>query len=91
MAGVMEGALEAQNQAVRNGAKPSIRLHGCRLEPHMARTLFETELQRNAGIDEADMSAQLVLTNALSPVYAGLDSSSIQSVTTRLAKVFQAV
>ena len=43
----------------------------------MARTLFETELQRNAGIYEADMSVQLVLTNSLSTAYACLNSSSI--------------
>ena len=66
----MEGALEAHNQAVRNGAKPSICLNGRRLEPHMARSLFDTELSRNAGIYEADMSVQLVMTNALATVYA---------------------
>ena len=77
LAGVMEGALAAHNQAVRRGVKPSICLNGRRLEPHMARTLFETELQRNAGVYEADMSVQLVLTNALSTAYACLNSSSI--------------
>ena len=70
LVGVMEGALEAHNQAVRNGAKPSICLNGRRLEPHMARSLFDTELKRNVGVYEADMSVQLVLTNALSTVYA---------------------
>ena len=40
LVGVMEGALEAHNQAVRNGAKPSICLNGRRLEPHMARSLL---------------------------------------------------
>ena len=70
LVGAMEGALEAHNQAVRNGAKPSICLNGRRLEPHMARSLFDTELQRNAGVYEADMSVQLVLTNALTTVYA---------------------
>ncbi len=70
LVGVMEGALEAHNQAVRNGAKPSICLNGRRLEPHMARSLFDTELSRNAGIYEADMSVQLVMTNALATVYA---------------------
>ena len=70
LVGVMEGALEAYNQAVRNGAKPSICLNGRRLEPHMARSLFDTELKRNVGVYEADMSVQLVLTNALTTVYA---------------------
>ncbi len=70
LVGVMEGALEAHNQAVRNGAKPSICLNGRRLEPHMARSLFDTELSRNAGIYEADMPVQLVMTNALVTVYA---------------------
>ena len=70
LVGVMEGAMEAHNQGVRNGAKPSICLNGRRLEPRMARSLFDTELQRNAGVYEADMSAQLVLTNALSTAYS---------------------
>jgi hypothetical protein len=70
LVGAMEGALEAHNQAVRNGAKPSICLNGRRLEPHMARSLFDAELRRNVGVYEADMSVQLVMTNALSSVYA---------------------
>jgi hypothetical protein len=70
LVGAMEGALEAHNQAVRAGAKPGICLNGRRLEPHMARSLFDTELQRNAGLYEADMSVQLVMTNALTTVYA---------------------
>ena len=70
LVGAMEGALEAHNQAVRNGAKPSICLNGRRLEPHMARTLFDSELKRNAGVYEADMTVQLVMTNALVTVYA---------------------
>ena len=70
LVGAMEGALEAHNQAVRNGAKPSICLNGRRLEPHMARGLFDTELKRNVGVYEADMSVQLVVTNALMTVYA---------------------
>lgn len=70
LVGVMEGALEAHNQAVRAGAKPRICLNGRRLEPHMARSLFDTELQRNAGVYEVDMPAQLVMANALAAVYA---------------------
>ena len=70
LVGAMEGALEAHNQAVLTGAKPSICLNGRRLEPHMARSLFDSELQHNAGVYEADMSVQLVMTNALRTVYA---------------------
>jgi hypothetical protein len=69
LVGVMEGALEAQAQDVRNGAKPVICLNGRRLQPSMARSLFDTELQRNQDVYEADMAVQLVLTNALTTVY----------------------
>jgi len=69
LVGVMEGALEGHSQDVRNGAKPVICLNGRRLQPSMARSLFDTELQRNAGVYEADMAVQLVLTNALATVY----------------------
>ena len=62
LVGVMEGALEVQAQDVRNGAKPVICLNGRRLQPSMARSLFDTELQRNEGVYEADMAVQLVLT-----------------------------
>ena len=70
LVGAMEGAIEAHNQAVRAGAKPSICLNGRRLEPHMARSLLDTELKRNVGVYEADMPVQLVITNALTTVYA---------------------
>ena len=69
LVGVMEGALEAHAHAVRNGATPTICLDGRRLEPFMAKSLFDTELKRNADVYEADMSAQLVMVNALSTVY----------------------
>ena len=69
LVGVMEGAMEAQAQDVRNGAKPVICLNGRRLQPSMARSLFDTELQRNQDVYEADMAVQLVLTNALTTVY----------------------
>ena len=69
LVGVMEGAIEAHNHAVRTGAKPTICLNGRRLEPHRARALFDVELQRNAGVYEADMSVQMVLTNALKAEY----------------------
>ncbi len=69
LVGVMEGALEAHNHAVRNGAKPTICANGRRLEPNMAKGLFTTELQRNVGLYEADMPVELVLFNALASVY----------------------
>jgi len=65
LVGVMEGAFELHSQAVRKGAKPEICLTGRRLEPGVARGLFDAELQRNAGLYEADMPVQFVLTNAL--------------------------
>ena len=67
--GLMEGALEAQSQAVRAGAQPLICLGGRRLEPSMAEGLYDTELKRNAEVYEADMPAQLVMANALTNVY----------------------
>ncbi len=69
LVGVMEGSLEAHAQDVRNGAKPVICLNGRRLEPRMAKGLYDTELQRNAGVYEADMPVSLVLSNALATVY----------------------
>jgi hypothetical protein len=69
LVGVMEGAIEAHSQAVRNGCKPTICLNGRRLEPSMAKGLYTTELKRNADVYEADMPVQLVLTNALATVY----------------------
>ncbi|PQA76250.1 hypothetical protein C5F53_17680 [Rhodoferax sp. TS-BS-61-7] len=69
LVGVMEGAVEAHNQAVRDGGKPSICLNGRRLEPSMAKSLYTAELKRNADVYEADFPVQLVLTNALATVY----------------------
>jgi hypothetical protein len=69
LVGAMEGALDAHAHDVRNGAKPTICLNGRRLEPRMAKDLFDTELKRNEGVYEGDMSAQLVMTNALAAVY----------------------
>jgi hypothetical protein len=69
LVGVMEGALEAHAQAVRNGAAATICLNGRRLEPHLAKTLYDSELKRNADVYEADMPVQLVMVNALSAVY----------------------
>jgi hypothetical protein len=69
LVGVMEGTLEAQAKAIRLGAKPSICLLGRRLEPRMARELFDSELRRQADLYEADMPAPLVMLNALATVY----------------------
>jgi hypothetical protein len=69
LVGVMEGAVEAQTQAARAGAQPTICLNGRRLEPSMAKNLYTTELKRNADLYEADMPVQMVLLNALSTVY----------------------
>jgi hypothetical protein len=67
--GLMEGALDAHAQAVRAGANSFICAGDRRLEPHMAESLFDAELKRNADVYEADMPAQLVMTNALTNVY----------------------
>lgn len=69
LVGVMEGALEAHAQDVRAGAVPTICLNGRRLDPSMAKGLYDTELKRNEGLYEADMPAQWVMTQALATVY----------------------
>jgi hypothetical protein len=68
--GVLEGAREANEQAVRAGARPLFCIHGRRLEPVMARPLFDAELQRNKNLYEADMPVQLVMANALASAYS---------------------
>ena len=73
LVGVMEGVLEAHAHGVRNGATPTICLNGRRLEPHMAKSLFDTERKRSQELYEADMPAQLVMANALATVYACAD------------------
>lgn len=70
LVGAMEGALEAHASMVRAGAKPVVCLNARRLEPRMAKSLFDGELRRNAGFYEADMPVQLVLMNALVAAYA---------------------
>ena len=67
--GAMEGAVEASTQTVRAGGKALICLSGRRLEPRMARSLFDAEIKRNAGLYEADMPVELVLVNALTTAY----------------------
>lgn len=69
LVGVMEGLLEAHHQAVRNGAAPTICLNDRRLEPRMARGLFEGELRRNKDLYEADMPVELVMRGALESAY----------------------
>jgi hypothetical protein len=70
LVGVMEGVLESHQRSIRNGVAPRICLNGRRLEPRMAKSLFDTELKRNEGLYEADMPAQMVMSNALANVYA---------------------
>ena len=70
LVGVLEGTLEAHARAERAGVKPQICINGRRLEPHMAKPLFDAELQRNKDLYEADMPVQLVLFNALSTAYS---------------------
>ncbi len=69
LVGLMEGALESNNAAVRQGAKPLFCVNGRRLEPSMAQSLFRAELRRHSDIYEADMPAQLVMVNALASAY----------------------
>jgi hypothetical protein len=69
LVGVMEGAVEANAFVERSGRKPLFCLSGRRIEPRMAKTLFDGELRRNQGLYEADMPVQLVLVNALIAAY----------------------
>jgi hypothetical protein len=69
LVGVMEGAMEANAFQVRAGAKPLFCLNGRRLEPRMARSLYDTELKRNSDLYEADMGVPLVMANALATAY----------------------
>ncbi|MEO8542458.1 MAG: hypothetical protein ABI434_02690 [Burkholderiaceae bacterium] len=70
LVGAMEGILEANAQVARSGGKPGICLNGRKLEPRMAKPLYDGELRRNAGLYEADMPVQLVLLNAMIAAYA---------------------
>ena len=65
LVGVMEGLREAADAAQRAGGKPAFCVQGRRLEPAMARSLYEAELKRNAHLYEADMPVPLVLAAAL--------------------------
>lgn len=70
LVGVMEGVVDAHAQAQQSGATPRLCLQGRRLEPGMARSLFDGELRRNKDLYEADMPVQLVMTQALLAAYA---------------------
>ena len=69
LVGVMEGLREASDTAVRDGRKPIFCVDGRRLEPSMARSLYQAELSRNADQYEADMPVQLVVKAALQNSY----------------------
>ncbi len=69
LVGAMEGVLEANAHAGRSGGKPTVCLNGRRVEPRMAKPLYDGELRRNAGLYEADMPAELVIRNALTSAY----------------------
>lgn len=70
LVGVMEGTLEAHARAERAGARPQVCIQGRRLEPFMAKPLFDAELMRNKDLYEADMPVQLVMFNALATAYS---------------------
>ena len=69
LVGVMEGLREASDADQRAGLKPHFCVNGRKLEPSMARALYQTELTRNADNYEADMPVQLVLAAALRNSY----------------------
>jgi len=69
LVGVLEGLREGVEASQRNGQKPVFCIEGRRLEPAMARSLYQTELTRNADSYEADMPVQLVMAGALRNSY----------------------
>ena len=69
LVGVLEGLREGVEASQRNGQKPVFCVEGRRLEPAMARSLYQTELTRNADSYEADMPVQLVMAGALRNSY----------------------
>jgi hypothetical protein len=69
LVGVLEGLREGVEASQRNGQKPIFCVEGRRLEPSMARSLYQTELTRNADSYEADMPVQLVMSGALKNSY----------------------
>lgn len=69
LVGVMEGLREASAAEARAGQRPLFCINGRRLEPVMARSLYQAELARNADSYEADMPVELVLSSALRNSY----------------------
>jgi hypothetical protein len=69
LVGVLEGLREGVESSQRKGLTPTFCVEGRRLEPSMARTLYQTELTRNADSYEADMPVQLVMSGALRNSY----------------------
>ncbi|MDQ0587365.1 hypothetical protein [Variovorax paradoxus] len=69
LVGVLEGLREGVEASQRNGQKPVFCIDGRRLEPSMARSLYQAELTRNADSYEADMPVQLVMSGALRNSY----------------------
>ena len=69
LVGVMEGLREATEASQREGRKPPFCVENRKLDPEMARSLYQTELKRNADSYEADMPVQLVLSAALRSSY----------------------
>ena len=65
LVGVMEGLREANDTAQRHGQTPTFCVQGRRLEPAMARSIYQSELTRKADSYEADMPVQLVMSAAL--------------------------
>ena len=70
LVGVVEGLREASEAERRAGQKPLFCVDGRRLEPSMARALYQAELTRNADSYEADMPVQLVVSAALRNSYS---------------------
>ncbi|MET0544638.1 MAG: hypothetical protein ABWZ88_23095 [Variovorax sp.] len=69
LVGVMEGLREASDAERRAGQKPLFCVEGRKLEPVMARSLYQGELARNADSYEADMPVQLVMSSALQSAF----------------------
>ncbi|MBT0569431.1 hypothetical protein KIK84_03775 [Curvibacter sp. CHRR-16] len=69
LVGLMEGIVEDQADISRRGEQPRICPNGRKLEPSMARNLFNAELLRNEGLYEADMPVELIMRNALEASY----------------------
>ncbi len=69
LVGVVEGLREASDTAQRAGQKPAFCVEGRRLEPSMARPIYQAELTRKADLYEADMPVPLVVSAALQSTF----------------------